>query len=275
MDPTFWDCLHLQFILPPVFDIVFSKHTCLGYDRMFRYLAATRRAQVSLQQFWADQTALWRRTHSREQFTRQNALETMPVCSQSITDRRLLVRNHMAFIVENIQYYLQVDVIDSQFCNLLDRIQSDREADLVQVAHEAYLVSLQAQSLLFQPTARPCIIRLLSVCQQFVHVTSQSPHSVSDLEERLINDFQQLSASLFHYLEISRATGIPAPGVGLDAASSACRFDQVTRLSADLGQLLLRLDFNHFYSRTHGDLDVERSNSVAWTNDVEIALDSR
>lgn len=250
-EPVLWDCLHLEFLVPPVFDLVFSKHVCRGYDRLFRYLAAIRRTQVSLQQFWADQTALWRHKCARGQFgPRSNTSELVP--SHSVIDCRLLIRNHMAFIIENLQYYLQVDVIDSQFCHLIDRIQTDQEADLVQVVHEAYVASLQAQSLLFHPAARSCIIRLLSVCQQFVYVASQSPDNVSDQENRLICDFQQTSAALFHCLISSQSTGTRL-GVGLDVvAPMSRRLDQSTaRPSADLGQLLLRLDFNQFYSRSH------------------------
>ncbi|TPP61261.1 Gamma-tubulin complex component [Fasciola gigantica] len=259
-NPVLWDCLHLEILVPPVFDLVFSKHVCRGYDRLFRYLAAIRRAQVSLQQFWADQTALWRHNCARKQFgPRASAAVAAGEISpaQSIIDCRLLIRNHMAFIVENLQYYLQVDVIDSQFCHLMDRIQSDQEADLVQVVHEAFVASLQAQSLLFHPTARSCIVNLLSVCQQFVHVASHSPDSVSERENRLISDFQQLSAALFHCLVSSRLTGA-RPGVGLDvAAPMGRRIDQLAgRPTADLGQLLLRLDFNQFYSRSHGTMDV-------------------
>ncbi|KAF5403090.1 Gamma-tubulin complex component [Paragonimus heterotremus] len=260
-DQTLWDRLQLHIHVPPELRLIFSKQVCRGYDRLFRYLTTVRRTQLMLQQYWAEQTLVWRSAcapslfgasggiRSAEQFGLDPKIDFAKF--QASTDRRLLMRNYMAFFIENLQYYLQVDVIESQFCHLIRRIQSDKEADLVLVAHEAYLAGLQAQALLFHPTAKPCILRLLSVCRQIVSVARISGSSgrqhleLSDLEEQLLSEFKKLAGTLFHCLNSSQTTGAVS-GVGLEF-DSRC-FDQPFRAQAGLSQLLLRLDFNQFFS---------------------------
>ncbi|KAA3679783.1 gamma-tubulin complex component 4 [Paragonimus westermani] len=260
-DQTLWDRLQLHIHVPPELQLVFSKQVCRGYDRLFRYLTTVRRTQLMLQQYWAEQTLVWRSAcapslfgtsggiRNAEQFGLDPKIDFAKF--QASTDRRLLMRNYMAFFVENLQYYLQVDVIESQFCHLIHRIQLDKEADLVLVAHEAYLAGLQAQALLFHPTAKPCILRLLSVCRQIVSVARMSGSSerqqwaLSDLEEQLLGEFKQLADTLFHCLSSSQTTGAVS-GVGLEFGSK--RFDQPFRAQVGLNQLLLRLDFNGFFS---------------------------
>ncbi|CAL8100320.1 unnamed protein product [Calicophoron daubneyi] len=261
-DQTVWDNLNLHLIVPPAFRVVFSPQVCRGYSRLFRYLITVRRTQLALQQYWADQTFLWRcvcaptqfgasalDSASRMAYSSRSPVELAEL--QATINKRLLVRSYMAFIVENLQYFLQVDVIESQFSYLVRRIQSEQEADLIQVAHEAYLAGLQAQALLFHPAARPCVLKLLSVCRRFVQVSHriEAQYHMSDLEESLIRDFKQLSSSLFRCLSCSSSTGAQS-SVGLEVG--ARNYDQPVGPTADLSQLLLRLDFNHFYSQSQG-----------------------
>ena len=60
---------------------------------MFRFLLYVKRVQLELQQCWAMQM---RRRHVRASKTELR------------NSTRWLLRNHMAFLVDNLQYYLQV-----------------------------------------------------------------------------------------------------------------------------------------------------------------------
>ncbi|TGZ62316.1 hypothetical protein CRM22_007502 [Opisthorchis felineus] len=267
-EQTAWDCLHLQLMVPQALRMVFSKHVCRGYDRLFRYLATIRRTQIALQHYWAEQTSLWRCICAPQQFSRILPRKDIPneknqmnsLQRQSNIDRRLLVRNAMAFFVESLQCFLQVDVIDSQFSYLSNRIQIDEDIDSVLAAHEAFLAGLQAQALLFHPAAKPCIMQLLSVCRRFVlaaaaaaaaaAMTDNSGSQLSETEDRLVYDFHQVSFTLFQCLSSSESTGAKS-SIGLEEVGTK-RYDQPAGPRADLSQLLLRLDFNHFYSDSRG-----------------------
>ncbi|CAI2733878.1 unnamed protein product [Schistosoma spindalis] len=278
---TVWDCLHLRIIAPPVFERLFSPNICRAYDRLFRFLFAIRRTQLKLQQFWADQILLWRRTSARNQFN-VNYDQTPPtnvfIKLQSCIGRRLLVRSHMAFIIESLQYYLQVDVIEAQFSHLLNRLHSDQEIRLIQIAHEAYLAALQAQALLFMPNIKLCILQLLNYCCQFVDLSNQQHyndhlmnvdedhnHQLSNEVQEMVNKFYTQAKLLYDLLNISCLTGakssvgfnsgytvvndrrdfesLSLPGITTTITNGPIYSDKT-----DLNQLLLRLDFNHFYS---------------------------
>ncbi|CAH8654691.1 unnamed protein product [Schistosoma rodhaini] len=110
---TVLDRLHLCIIAPPVFERLFSPNICRAYDRLFRFLFAIRRTQLKLQEFWADQILLWRRTSARNQLhvNYNKAPINVFIQLQSCIDQRLLVRSHMAFIIDSLQYYLQVGLL--------------------------------------------------------------------------------------------------------------------------------------------------------------------
>lgn len=154
---------------------------------------------------------------------------------------------------------LQVDVIESQFCHLLNRIKSDQEAELVQSAHEAYLASMQAQALLFHPTAKPCILRLLSICRIFLGTSiateaaaSEDGDRLSVNEESLLREFHQQSRRLFYCLSGFSLTGALS-GIGLECGSR--RYGHLGAPTADISQFLLRLDFNQFYSNSSSTVE--------------------
>ncbi|VDO93787.1 unnamed protein product, partial [Schistosoma margrebowiei] len=220
---TVWDRLHLCIIAPPVFERLFSPNVCRAYDSLFRFLFAIRRTQLKLQQFWADQIFLWRRTSACNQ-SNVNYDQTQPtnvfIKLQSCIGQCLLVRSHMAFIIESLQYYLQVDVIEAQYSHLIHRLHSDQEIGLIQIAHEAYLAGLQAQALLFMPNIKLCILQLLNYCCQFVDLSNQQyyndhlmnmdddhNHQLSSEVQEMVNKFYTQAKLLYDLLNISCLTG--------------------------------------------------------------------
>ncbi|CAH8853135.1 unnamed protein product [Trichobilharzia szidati] len=275
---------------------------CLGLDdeelddqfRLFHFLFSIRRTQLKLQQYWADQILLWRRARSSAYYKTKKGPGRNADDDNNITmsnsnfvhlqlriGRRLLVRNHMAFIIENLLYYLQVDVIESQFSHLLYRCQTDQDIQLIQIAHEAYLASLQAQALLFMPNVKQCIFNLLSICRQFVHISSQIAYDsssdtggvsleniqLSNKEEHIISAFYNQSKLLYELISMSCSTGAKS-SVSINSAYTH-RFSRgnnnnsnnnsnnnpvLNSGTADLNQLLLRLDFNNYYSNLPEDL---------------------
>lgn len=132
---------------------------------MFRYLLSVRRVQSELQHCWALQM---QRKHLKS-----NKTEAV----------KWRLRNHMAFLVDNLQYYLQVqshftsvvslffvfyiydhhfynlfrtqvDVLESQFSQLLQQINSTRDFESIRLAHDHFLSNLLAQSfILLKPVS--------------------------------------------------------------------------------------------------------------------------
>lgn len=139
---------------------LFSAWSC-RYNVVFRYLLSVRRVQSQLQHCWALQM---QRKHLKS--TQTDAVKWR-------------LRNHMAFLIDNLQYYLQVDaylshaltkqkpgggsmvsstqvdVLESQFSQLLQLINSTRDFESIRLAHDHFLSNLLAQSFILLKPVSP------------------------------------------------------------------------------------------------------------------------
>ena len=102
------------------------------YNALFGFLINVRQAQVTLQRCWAQQMV---HKGSEHRFTLVWQL-----------------RSHMAFFIDNIQYYIQVDVIESQFSLLLESIRSTHDFETIQQAHCNFISSIFRQLFLQTPS---------------------------------------------------------------------------------------------------------------------------
>uniref|UniRef100_A0A8C7L1S7 Gamma-tubulin complex component n=1 Tax=Oncorhynchus kisutch TaxID=8019 RepID=A0A8C7L1S7_ONCKI len=182
--PTGWAALGLAYKVQWPLHILFTPAVLEKYNVIFRYLLSVRRVQSELQHCWALQM---QRKHLK---------------SNQTDAVKWRLRNHMAFLVDNLQYYLQVDVLESQFSQLLQQINSTRDFESIRLAHDHFLSNLLAQSfILLKPVIIAC-----NLCRQ--------------------------SFLLFKIL-------------------SGVRNHQI---NSDLAQLLLRLDYNKYYTQSGGTL---------------------
>ncbi|KAF3833032.1 hypothetical protein F7725_026697, partial [Dissostichus mawsoni] len=152
------------------------------YNVVFRYLLSVRRVQSQLQHCWALQM---QRKHLK---------------SNQTTAVKWRLRNHMAFLIDNLQYYLQVDVLESQFSQLLQLINSTRDFESIRLAHDHFLSNLLAQSFILLKPVFHCLNEILELCR----------------------------------------------------ASARCVRNH--QINSDLAQLLLRLDYNKYYTQAGGTL---------------------
>uniref|UniRef100_UPI0037E8D031 gamma-tubulin complex component 4 isoform X1 n=1 Tax=Semicossyphus pulcher TaxID=241346 RepID=UPI0037E8D031 len=216
--PTGWAALGLTYKVQWPLHILFTPAVLEKYNVVFRYLLSVRRVQSQLQHCWALQM---QRKHLKS----------------SQTDAvKWRLRNHMAFLIDNLQYYLQVDVLESQFSQLLQQINSTRDFESIRLAHDHFLSNLLAQSFILLKPVFHCLNEILELVHTFCSLVSQS---VSSLDERggaqldiLVKGFRRQSSLLFKIL-------------------SSVRNHQI---NSDLAQLLLRLDYNKYYTQAGGTL---------------------
>uniref|UniRef100_A0A8P4KSY2 Gamma-tubulin complex component n=1 Tax=Dicentrarchus labrax TaxID=13489 RepID=A0A8P4KSY2_DICLA len=216
--PTGWAALGLTYKVQWPLHILFTPAVLEKYNVVFRYLLSVRRVQSQLQHCWALQM---QRKHLKS----------------SQTDAvKWRLRNHMAFLIDNLQYYLQVDVLESQFSQLLQQINSTRDFESIRLAHDHFLSNLLAQSFILLKPVFHCLNEILELCHNFCSLVSQS---VVSLDERgtaqldiLVKGFRRQSSLLFKIL-------------------SSVRNHQI---NSDLAQLLLRLDYNKYYTQAGGTL---------------------
>ncbi|XP_017293969.1 gamma-tubulin complex component 4 [Kryptolebias marmoratus] len=218
LPPTGWAALGLIYKVQWPLHILFTPAVLEKYNVVFRYLLSVRQVQSQLQHCWALQM----------QRKRLKSGQTDAV--------KWRLRNHMAFLIDNLQYYLQVDVLESQFSQLLQQINSTRDFESIRLAHDHFLSNLLAQSFILLKPVFHCLNEILELCQNFCSLVSQN---VASLDERgtsqldlLVKGFRRQSSLLFKIL-------------------SSVRNHQI---NSDLAQLLLRLDYNKYYTQAGGTL---------------------
>lgn len=141
-------------------------------------------------------------------------------------DQSWQLRCHMMFVVDNLQYYLMADVLESQFSLLLDRLATSQNFEELRLAHDIFLSSVISHTFVNNKLVNQCLTDLLQCCQNYVSLLSENKSAKLD---EVSQNFSRQSSLLFKLLTSikSRQTG------------------------SQLAQLLLRIDFNRYFS-TYG-----------------------
>lgn len=60
------------------------------------------------------------------------------------------LRNNLIFIIDNLQYYLQVDVMESQYTIMEANMKNTRNFEDIQKAHSVFLANVMSQTFLLE-----------------------------------------------------------------------------------------------------------------------------
>ena len=137
------------------------------------------------------------------------------------TDTVTQTRQHMIFLVDNLQYYLMADVLNSQTSGLKAKLMKTSSFEDVKNFHDQFLTQVQSSIFLFNEPVSKCLRDTMSVCLKFTQSSSLSSRRA------LSTAFSHHSFLLLRLLSSLRHQMAPA----------------------SLAQLLTRIDFNRFFSR--------------------------
>ena len=205
---TGWECLSLTYSVPWPLHLIISPKVLSKYNEVFRFLLLAKRTQLMLHSAWTEQ--------------KQNKRQLR------FTDTWQL-RNHMMFVVDNLQYYLMADVLESQFCLLMNRLDHSTTFEEWRHAHDIFLSSVISNTFVNNQPVNQCLTEMLHCCLQYCKLVDLQGDSKSPKFEELATNFSRQSSLLFKLLSSikSRQTG------------------------SQLAQLLLRIDYNRYFS-TYG-----------------------
>lgn len=106
--------------------LFFSPLVLQKYNELFNFLLQIRFTQDALHDVW--------RVHREK--------KVMGNCAAAN------LRNRMLFLIDNLQYYLQVDVLESQFCVLINTVQHSKNFEFMQRAHSIFQANVMSLSFL-------------------------------------------------------------------------------------------------------------------------------
>ncbi|KAI3449470.1 hypothetical protein Pfo_006135 [Paulownia fortunei] len=233
-----WDCIALEYSVDWPLQLFFTQEVLSKYLRIFQYLLRLKRTQMELEKSWA---SAMHQDHS--DFAKRRNDGTNRSISQQRRQRfrpMWRVREHMAFLIRNLQFYIQVDVIESQWNVLQAHIQNSHDFTELVGFHQEYLSALISQSFLDIGSVSRILDGIMKLCWQFCWKIENQENKESTNElEHIAEEFNKKSNSLYTILRSSRIAG--------------------SQRAPFLRRFLLRLNFNSFFETTaRGVLNVVR-----------------
>ena len=219
-----WSRLGLTFEVQWPLQTLFKDADLEKYNQLFKFLLRVRRTQSQLQQAWMGQMGRCRSDNSDE--------------LSQLMRLQWTCRRQMQYFVDNLQYYLLADVIESQFQRLTNVIKTsdakDRDFEVVCVAHENFLNALLSQCFILSSKVCSCLIEILDVCQKFCEVIRTSSVLISrhDVITQLTELHDEYSDRVDVFFKLM--TGI---------SSNQC--------NPHITLLTLRLDYNRYFSKNN------------------------
>lgn len=132
---TFWSRLNLEYKIANPMDVVFNAHDLERYNGLFQFLLLLKRTHHQINKCW--------KAMSIEVKRREQHLPLSPVWAFILSASR-----KMLFFVNNLQFYIQFEVIDIEYKALLHKIEGADDIELVMEAHQQFLHSLCRQCFL-------------------------------------------------------------------------------------------------------------------------------
>lgn len=217
-----WDQVSVQYAVPWPLHLVITPQALDKYNLIFSFLLLVRRTQSALNSLWAD-NMFRNRTARRPVVNNQtdDDDDDTLVRSGDNVDIVAQTRQHMIFLVDNLQYYLMADVLDTQITGLKLRLSKTSSFEDVKLFHDQFLTQVQASIFLFNEPVNKCLVDTMNVCLKFCSSSSSaSQTALSTAFSRHSFLLMKLLSSLRHQL---------AP--------------------TSLAQLLTRIDYNRYFSK--------------------------
>ena len=226
-----WNGLSLEYEPTWPVHLILSPEVLEKYNNLFRFLLPFRRVQLMLHRNWV--------VDSR-QMTSQ---------SKGVHIRKLMnLRREMAFFIDNVMSYFQVDVLEAQWSKLEQLVAKSQDFEEVRKFHDNYLNNINSQCLVYMSKLVKALEDLLQICKTmsyFIDRIERSEEYIADMEKqyRVIKaQFESQSGLIFKVM-------------------SSVKKNQN---SPFLSQLLLRLDYNEYYSKLAAGLDKSRTSLPAF-----------
>nr|XP_045612841.1 gamma-tubulin complex component 4-like [Procambarus clarkii] len=202
------------------------------YNAIFSFLLDVRRAQYRLQQLWI--------TQMRTKFHRKSEADRL----------QWTLRHHMSLLVDNIQYYLQVDVLESQHWQLIADIGKIQDYQHLARAHHNFLVSVSAQCFLNNSMVSNSLQQLLKLVHKFCTILESLFNNESKDRNLALRSVVPLGtqpvilSSAEQIMELNEA--FERAAAQLFFVLSNLRLHQGSQYTS---QLIMRIDYNKYYSK--------------------------
>ncbi|XP_023339634.1 gamma-tubulin complex component 4 isoform X2 [Eurytemora carolleeae] len=204
-----WGQISIQYAVSWPLHLIITPSAIHRYNKIFSFLLLIRRTQNCLNHLWSDMMMKVRRGEREAKEMGGLIWET---------------RQHISFIVSNIQSYVLSDVLETQRAKLVKKLEETKSFETVKEAHEQFLTDVSAHIFLLNPKVLSILKDLLKTALAFTDTVTVNPQGAAGICEEL-----NLKAALLLQLLTSMRQKLQG---------------------SHLAQLLLRLDYNRYFSST-------------------------
>lgn len=210
-----WGMITLKYKVVWPLHLLFNPITLNDYNTLFRFFLRVKKTQIDLWNLWSEHM------HHKD-----------------IDIGVIQLRNNLIFIIDNLQYYLQVDVMESQYTVMETSMKSTRNFEDIQKAHSVFLANVMSQTFLLgsgtgkKNPVNKLIQLLLRLCDDFI--LQASMWEVGNL---LLTEKEELK-TLCETLDSV-----------MDWLTKTLNRVRAQPSGEHLARLLLRLDFNRWFSK--------------------------
>lgn len=218
-----WGGLALNYLCAFPNNLVFTDTVLELYQNVFKLLFPVKNVQVRLNQAWSVLSLHWKKSNDKQLFSSVSSL-----------------RSKMSFFIDNLLSYFYIDVLEVRWGKLKDKFSGLKEFEQLRQAVSEYLDSIYLNVFLHQPSVIKSIFGIVDECRHFIAAVEklEEGDDIYALEQRLLvcrRNFDQKVVEFMRLIDM------------LNQGSS----------SQSLSQLLIRLNFNHFYRVLNTDMDIE------------------
>ena len=142
-----WDGLSLRYIPHWPLHLILNPEILESYNKVFRFLLPIRRIQLELQVGW---TILMQ--HQKGSKCRELSR----------------LRSQMSFIVDNLLNYLQFDIIEIQWQQLVKELAESTDFEQVKNKHQLYLINVINKCFLKNTKILRSVQTLLQISNEFI-----------------------------------------------------------------------------------------------------------
>ncbi|AQK84398.1 Gamma-tubulin complex component 4 [Zea mays] len=224
-----WDSIALEYSIDWPLQLFFTPDVLSKYRKVFQYLIRLKRTQMELEKSWA---AVMHKDHADfSDYCKDRKNNSATQLRRQRSKPLWRVREHMAFLIRNLQFYIQVDVIESQWNVLQSHVQDSHDFTELVSFHQEYLSALVSQSFLDIGSVSRILDSIMKLCLQFCWSIEQyeTRPNISEIDH-ITEEFNKKSNSLYTILRSSRLAG--------------------SQRAPFLRQFLMRLNFNSFFETT-------------------------
>ncbi|KAH0946423.1 hypothetical protein HN011_002675 [Eciton burchellii] len=210
-----WGMITLKYKVVWPLHLLFSPVSLNDYNTLFRFLLRVKKTQIDLWNLWSE--------HMHH---------------KNIDIGVIQLRNNLVFIIDNLQYYLQVDVVESQYTTMEASMKNTQNFEDIQKAHSIFLANVMSQTFLLSSgigkknPVNKLIHLLLRLCDDFI--LQASMWEVGNL---LLTEKEELK-TLCETLDCV-----------MDWLTKTLNRVRAQPSGEHLARLLLRLDFNRWFSK--------------------------